>query len=302
MPQTREHLAVLRQLGVDAGVVAVTKADVADPARAAAEVAELVPDGTPVVPVSAPSSAPGIDELLAALGGRRGGAARPRARPAGAARLHVDRSFTLRGIGTVVTGTLWSGAVGGRRRGDGPAARAARARALGAGARRGRRARRRRPARGAEPGRRRLARGRARRRGVRRRAPARADLPDRRARRWDGEPPSEPSVRLHVHHGTREAPARVVPLGEGLVAAAAGGAADRRARRPVGAAPGGAAGHGGRRRGGRAARAEAGRTAEGWRRGRAEAPTERDGRSRAGARASGRRRPCCSPRCCAPTA
>jgi selenocysteine-specific elongation factor len=33
---------------------------------------------------------------------------------------------------------------------------------------------------------------------------------------WDGEPPSQPSVRLHVHHGTRDAPARVVPLGDGF--------------------------------------------------------------------------------------
>ena len=52
MPQTREHLAVLRQLGVDRGVVAITKADVADPELAAEEAAELVP-GAPVVPVSA---------------------------------------------------------------------------------------------------------------------------------------------------------------------------------------------------------------------------------------------------------
>src|ERR687893_2915718 len=43
MPQTREHLAVLRQLGVAAGVVAVTKADVADPDRAAAAARELLP-------------------------------------------------------------------------------------------------------------------------------------------------------------------------------------------------------------------------------------------------------------------
>src|SRR5215204_4224729 len=43
MPQTREHMTVLRRLGVDSGVVAITKADVADPAPAEAEVAELVP-------------------------------------------------------------------------------------------------------------------------------------------------------------------------------------------------------------------------------------------------------------------
>src|SRR5437773_9303489 len=52
MPQTREHMAVLRQLGVEVGVVAVTKADIGEPELAAEEVAELVP-GVPVVQVSA---------------------------------------------------------------------------------------------------------------------------------------------------------------------------------------------------------------------------------------------------------
>src|SRR3982750_4001414 len=65
MPQTREHMAVLRQLGVEHGVVAVTKADLADPAAAAAEANELVP-GAEVVPVAA-LRAEGLDELRAAL-------------------------------------------------------------------------------------------------------------------------------------------------------------------------------------------------------------------------------------------
>src|SRR5437867_2426834 len=43
MPQTREHMAVLRQLGVEAGVVAITKADLVEPELAATEVAELMP-------------------------------------------------------------------------------------------------------------------------------------------------------------------------------------------------------------------------------------------------------------------
>src|SRR5947199_4587512 len=64
MPQTREHVAVLNQLGVRSGVVAITKADIVDPAFAAEEVEELVP-GAPVVPVSALRDT-GIDELLAA--------------------------------------------------------------------------------------------------------------------------------------------------------------------------------------------------------------------------------------------
>jgi selenocysteine-specific elongation factor len=110
-PQTHEHLAILRLLGVEQGVVAVTKADAADAETielACEEAGELVP-GAAVVPVSAKTGA-GLDELRAAIGeaadrvGER--------RRDGAARLYVDRVFTLRGIGTVVTGTLWSGSVG----------------------------------------------------------------------------------------------------------------------------------------------------------------------------------------------
>ncbi len=110
MPQTREHLAVLRGLGVYTGVVAVTKADVGEPELAAEEVAELVP-GVETVPVSARLGT-GLGDLLAAraraaatLPGRAAGGT------GGSPRLHVDRSFTLRGIGTVVTGTLWSGEI-----------------------------------------------------------------------------------------------------------------------------------------------------------------------------------------------
>jgi selenocysteine-specific elongation factor len=109
MPQTREHMAVLRGLGVDTGVVAITKADVGEPELAAEEAADLVP-GARVVQVSAVRRT-GLDALLGALASV---AARlpGRVDAAGDARLHVDRSFTLRGIGTVVTGTLWSGSVG----------------------------------------------------------------------------------------------------------------------------------------------------------------------------------------------
>jgi selenocysteine-specific elongation factor len=108
MPQTREHMAVLRGLGVDAGVVAITKSDLGEPDLAAEEAAELVPRA-PVVQVSALKRT-GLDALLDALA--RVAAGLPgRADAAGETRLHVDRSFTLRGIGTVVTGTLWSGSV-----------------------------------------------------------------------------------------------------------------------------------------------------------------------------------------------
>ena len=61
------------------------------------------------MPVSAREGS-GLDELRAALAETAEGLARPAA-DEGEPRLHVDRSFTLRGIGTVVTGTLWSGSV-----------------------------------------------------------------------------------------------------------------------------------------------------------------------------------------------
>jgi selenocysteine-specific elongation factor len=108
MPQTREHAAVLSALGVATGVVAVTKADVADPARAAGEASELLPDAT-LVACSARTGA-GVEDLrdaLDALAGRLPG----RSASAGEPLLHVDRAFTIRGAGTVVTGTLWAGAI-----------------------------------------------------------------------------------------------------------------------------------------------------------------------------------------------
>ncbi len=110
-PQTHEHLAILRLLGIERGVVAVTKADAVDSETlelVLEEAHELVPEAE-VVPVSAKTGA-GVDELRAALVRAADRVERMRAdRPT---RLYVDRSFTLRGIGTVVTGTLWSGSVG----------------------------------------------------------------------------------------------------------------------------------------------------------------------------------------------
>ena len=110
-PQTREHLAILRLLGIELGVVALTKADLVDEETlglARLEAEELVP-GAPVVATSARTGA-GLDVLRAALAEVASRVERHTAE--GPARLHVDRSFTLRGIGTVVTGTLWSGAIG----------------------------------------------------------------------------------------------------------------------------------------------------------------------------------------------
>jgi selenocysteine-specific elongation factor len=109
-PQTHEHLAILRLLGVERGVVAVTKADAVDDETlelALAEAQELVPEAE-VVAVSAKTGA-GLDELRAALGRCAAGLAHDR--PGGATRLYIDRAFSLTGVGTVVTGTLWSGSV-----------------------------------------------------------------------------------------------------------------------------------------------------------------------------------------------
>lgn len=112
-PQTREHLAICRLLGVRDGVVALTKRDLVDADLyevASAEVREVL-DGTflaeaPIVPVSARSGA-GLSELRQALIALFD---RVEPRPTdGVARLPIDRSFVLRGFGTVVTGTLVSG-------------------------------------------------------------------------------------------------------------------------------------------------------------------------------------------------
>lgn len=109
MPQTEEHLAVLRLLGVRDGVVAITKSDLMDPEIAAAEVRELIGDGPEIVPVSAPTGA-GVDELRGAI--ERLAARLGRRTDAGPPRLFVDRVFSVPGAGTVVTGTHWGGPIG----------------------------------------------------------------------------------------------------------------------------------------------------------------------------------------------
>jgi len=109
--QTHEHLAILRLLGIDRGVVALTKADLVDADTlelARLEVEELVPDA-PVVATSTRTGA-GLDELRTALAAVAAQVEQHTVN--GPTRLHVDRSFSLRGIGTVVTGTLWSGTIG----------------------------------------------------------------------------------------------------------------------------------------------------------------------------------------------
>jgi selenocysteine-specific elongation factor len=108
MPQTREHASVLRALGVNVGVIAVTKSDLADPELAALEACELLP-GAEAVAVSA-RTGEGLSALRVALA-RAAASVRGRSQSGLPARLHIDRVFTIRGAGTVVTGTLWSGTI-----------------------------------------------------------------------------------------------------------------------------------------------------------------------------------------------
>lgn len=116
MPQAAEHLAALDALGVRHGVVAVSRADLADPRpaadRARAELAGTTLAGAPVVAVSG-RSGEGLDVLRKELEAML--AALPAPDPAADVRLWIDRRFTVKGAGTVVTGTLPAGTV---RRGD----------------------------------------------------------------------------------------------------------------------------------------------------------------------------------------
>lgn len=115
MPQTREHVEILELLPVERLVVALTRADLADPdtrALAAEEVRELLagtrfgPDA-PIVPVSSVTGE-GLDELRRALDEALRA---PEAPSNGPWYLPVDRAFTVRGHGCVVTGTLAQGTV-----------------------------------------------------------------------------------------------------------------------------------------------------------------------------------------------
>jgi len=108
MPQTKEHAAVLAGLGVTHGVVAVTKADRADPQRALSEAAELLP-GVDAVALSAHTGS-GLEELRSLLDDVAAGLPE-RVGGDDEARLHIDRVFSITGAGTVVTGTLWAGQI-----------------------------------------------------------------------------------------------------------------------------------------------------------------------------------------------
>ena len=116
MPQSEEHLAVLDLLGIDRAVVAVTKSDRLDAAILPGRIGEISErlagtslEGSPVIAVSA-ITRHGLDDLHAALDRTIGDPTidsnvEDRGRP----RLWVDRSFSIQGAGTVVTGTLTGG-------------------------------------------------------------------------------------------------------------------------------------------------------------------------------------------------
>ena len=116
MPQTREHLAILSLLGIERGVIALSKRDLVDDewAALAADDVRAAVGGTPLadaplVPVSA-AKRTGLDELVAALERVLGEA--PQRPDRGRPRLPIDRAFTMSGFGTVVTGTLVDGSFG----------------------------------------------------------------------------------------------------------------------------------------------------------------------------------------------
>jgi selenocysteine-specific elongation factor len=115
MPQTREHFDICRLLGIPRGVVALTKCDLADTdtqGLVRLEIEELVRgsflEGSPVVPVSARTGA-GLDALKREL--VRVAQSCPPRDDSAPFRLPIDRSFAIKGFGTVITGTLLSGSL-----------------------------------------------------------------------------------------------------------------------------------------------------------------------------------------------
>lgn len=110
MPQTEEHLQILNYLGVKRAVIAVSKSDLSGVEKTTAQTREQLRDTafgrSLIVPVSARDQK-GIENLKRALASELSGM-QPQ-RDIGKPRLFIDRAFTLRGIGTVVTGTLTGG-------------------------------------------------------------------------------------------------------------------------------------------------------------------------------------------------
>jgi selenocysteine-specific elongation factor len=112
MPQSAEHLAAIDAVGIRHGLLAITRSDLADPGPATRQALDRISrtslGAVPAVAVSAVTGA-GLPDLRDAL--ERLVAALPVPDPAAPVRLWVDRSFSIRGSGTVVTGTLPAGTV-----------------------------------------------------------------------------------------------------------------------------------------------------------------------------------------------
>src|SRR5258708_18287459 len=111
MPQTQEHLEILTYLGVRRGVVALSKIDLATSEESAIRAVREKLAGSaladaPIVPTSI-VSARGITDLKSAIAGVL--SRTPPQRDAGKPRLPLDRVFTVKGVGTIVTGTLVGG-------------------------------------------------------------------------------------------------------------------------------------------------------------------------------------------------
>lgn len=115
MPQTVEHLDILSILGIAGGVVVITKTDLVEP-----DFLELVVDdvkklvkgtfleNSPIVPVSA-SAGTGIEQLKMTLQSLC--ISLPERKDSGVFRMPIDRIFSLKGFGTIVTGTIWEGSI-----------------------------------------------------------------------------------------------------------------------------------------------------------------------------------------------
>ena len=112
MPQSAEHLAVVNALGIEHGLLVVTKTDLADPgpaiAQATAQIAQTALGKLPAVAVSSVIGT-GLPELVSALDDL--GRSIPEPDPGAPVRIWVDRTFSMTGSGTVVTGTLPAGTV-----------------------------------------------------------------------------------------------------------------------------------------------------------------------------------------------
>ena len=115
MPQTREHMEICTLLGVEHGFIVLTKTDLVDEEwleLATEDVTEFAQgtflEGKPVVPVSS-ATGQGIDRFISALD--EASAEIPDRPPSSLFRLPVDRVFTMRGFGTVITGSLTSGRI-----------------------------------------------------------------------------------------------------------------------------------------------------------------------------------------------